>query len=130
MVQRKGKAYLKHIPNTGKWTIIKQIKENIDPKARVITDQYCSYTQLKYYGYNHEVINHKEAFIKGDVHTQNIENVWSHLKRGIYGVYRHVSKKYLQAYADEFAFRYNNRLNETGMFNALLSQVALVKKVG
>lgn len=40
--KRGGKAYLKHIPNTSKRTIIKQIKENIGPKARVITDQYGS----------------------------------------------------------------------------------------
>lgn len=130
MVQRNGKAYLKHIPNTGKWTLIKQIKENIDPKARIFTDQYPGYTQLSRYGLNHVWVNHQETYVKGDIHTQNAENVWSHLKRGIYGVYRHVSKKYLQAYADEFAFRYNHRKNERGMFNALLSQVALVKAVG
>ncbi|PIU04024.1 hypothetical protein COT44_00055 [Candidatus Shapirobacteria bacterium CG08_land_8_20_14_0_20_39_18] len=46
------KAYLKHIPNTGKWFLLQQIKDHIDPKARVITDEYYGYTQLKRYGYN------------------------------------------------------------------------------
>src|SRR4030042_3098624 len=127
MIKRGGKAYLRHVPNTGKWTLIKQIQEHVDPKARIITDQWPAYTNLSKYGYKHDWINHQETYVSGDIHTQNAENVWSHLKRGIYGVYRHVSKKYLQAYADEFAFRYNNRLNEGGMFNALLAQVALVR---
>lgn len=129
MIKRGGKAYLKHVPNTGKWTLIKQIKDYVSPKARIITDQWPAYTNLPQFGYKHDWINHKETFVLGDIHTQNAENVWSHLKRGIYGVYRHVSRKYLQAYADEFAFRYNNRTDEGGMFNALLLQVALVKKV-
>ena len=130
MVQRDGKAFLKHIPGTGKWEILDQVKNHISPKARVITDEYGSYTQLKHHGYRHDVTHHRSLkYVRGDIHTQNIENVWSHLKRGIYGVYRHVSKKYLQAYADEFAFRYNNRASSETMFFNLLKQVSLVKMI-
>lgn len=67
--------------------------------------------------------------LQRDVYIQNIGNVWSHLKRGIYGVYRHVSKKYLQAYADEFSFRYNSRKSSGQMFINLLKQVSLVKMI-
>ncbi len=130
MIKRDGKAVLKHVQNTGKWTLIEQIDKYVSPKARIITDQYAGYTQLKKRGYNHEFVNHNVTFVtKGDIHTQNAENVWSHLKRGIYGVYRHVSKKYLQAYADEYAFRYNNRKNSDKMFDILLNQIAFVKVV-
>lgn len=122
-----NKIYLKHIPNTGKWTLLSQIKEHIDPKARVITDQYRGYWQLPKYGYRHDFVNHKHTFVKGDIHTQNAENFWSILKRGIYGVYRIVSKKYLQAYADEYAWRYNHRKQPDTMFDELLKQVALVR---
>ena len=55
-----------------------------------------------------------------------MENVWSHLKRGLTGVYRVVSKKYLQAYVDEYAWRYNNRKYNSEMFDRLLMQVAEV----
>lgn len=107
MVEKQGRAYLKHIPNTGKYTLIEQIKENIDPKARVMTDELMSYTRLNKMGYDHQSVKHgKYEYVKGEAHTQNIENVWSHLKRRIYGVYRHVSKKYLQVYADKYAWRY------------------------
>lgn len=133
MVQRstngKGgtKAYLKHIPNTGKWSLLKQIKDHVDPQARVITDEYRGYTQLKYHGYRHDFVAHKETYVVGDIYTQNIENLWSILKRGIYGVYRVVSKKYLQAYIDEYTWRYNNRQYQDKMFERLLNEVANVR---
>ncbi len=130
MIKRDGKAYLKHIEGTGKWTLIEQIDRHVSPKARVITDQWGGYTQLKKRGYKHDVVNHNVTFVtRGDIHTQNAENIWSIIKRGIYGVYRHVSKKYLQAYVDEYAFRYNYRKSSDQMFDILLNQIALVKIV-
>lgn len=127
MVQREGKIYLKHVPNTGKYTLLRQIKDHVSPKATIYTDQYGSYKQLNRLGYNHSWVNHKKQFTYGDIYTQNIENFWSHLKRGITGVYRVVSKKYLQSYVDEFGFRYSNRNAGGGMFDLLLGQVAEVK---
>lgn len=123
------KAYLKHIPNTGKWTLLKQIKDHVDSKARVITDEYYGYTQLKYHGYSHDFVKHKDTYVVGDIYTQNVENLWSILKRGIYGVYRVVSKKYLQAYIDEYSWRYNNRNYQDKMFDRLLNEIANVKVV-
>lgn len=128
MVERDGKAYIKHIPSIGKWTLLEQIQMNVDPKARVITDDNRGYVQLRHHGFDHDSVNHSVGeYVRGDVYTQSIENVWSHLKRGIYGVYRHVSKKYLQAYADEYAWRYNHRFYAGKMFDGLLQQVATVK---
>lgn len=82
-LQRDGKVYLKHVAGTGKWTVIEQVKYYVDPKARVMTNEWVSYIQLKKHGYFHQSINHKKTFVMG----QGIENVWSHLKRGVYGVY-------------------------------------------
>jgi len=130
MAQRGGSVYIKHIPNTGKWTLLSQIKDHVDPKARIHTDEWAGYKNIHKYGYlNHMMVNHSsQEYTRGDVYTQNIENVWSHLKRGITGVYRIVSKKYLQAYADEYAFRYNRRkIGGEAMFNSLLNQIVNVK---
>lgn len=135
MVQRsdtgKGgvKAYLKHIPNTGKWTLLAQIKEHVDPQARVITDQWGGYIQLPKFGYQHDSVDHGKTYVVGDIYTQNIENLWSTIKRGIYGVYRVVSKKYLQAYIDEYSWRYNNRKYNDKMFERLLGEIANVKMI-
>lgn len=128
MVAREGKAYLRHVKNTGKWTLLEQIKLNVSPTARVFTDEFGSYISLPKYGYEHESVIHSTSqYVKGEVHTQNIENVWSHLKRGIFGVYRVVSKKYLQCYVDEYAFRYNNRRAGGQMFDLILKQVPEVR---
>ncbi len=120
-VENTRKAYLKHVPNSGKWTLVEQIKDHIDPTARVITDRYD--------GYMHEFVTHTKSYVLGDMYTQNAENIWSIVKRGIYGVYRVVSKKYLQAYIDEYAWRYNNRKSPT-MFDDLLRQVVTVMSLG
>ncbi|OGD94160.1 hypothetical protein A3A48_02785 [Candidatus Curtissbacteria bacterium RIFCSPLOWO2_01_FULL_37_9] len=129
MIQRGGHAYFKHIPNTGKWTLLNQIKENVSPRATIYSDEYGGYYHLPKFGYRHESVNHLLETVRGEVHTQNIENFWSHLKRGITGVYRVVSKKYLQCYVDEYAFRFNNRFAGGGMFDLLLRQIAEVKMI-
>lgn len=131
MIKRGGKAYFKHIPDTGRLTLVTQINEYISPKARVITDQHPGYAKLGQTGFNHFAVNHNVSYLtQDDIHTQNAENMWSNLKRGLYGVYRHVSKKYLQAYVDEYSFRYNNRNSSEKMFETLLSQVSLISSVG
>lgn len=129
-VQRGGKAYAKHVANTGKWTLLEQIQKNIDKNATIMTDNWRGYEQLSKYGYNHFAVNHGVSeYVRGEIHTNTIEGVWSQLKRGITGVYRHVSKEYLQDYVNEFTFRYNYRNLENGMFDLLLNRVGVVKPV-
>ena len=58
----------------------------------------------------HETVNHGiEEYVRGDVHTNTIEGYFSILKRGINGVYHHVSPQHLKRYLAEFDFRYNER---------------------
>lgn len=131
IVQRNGKAYFKHIPNTGKWTLLQQIKEHVDPTAHVMTDEYPAYVSLSKFGFAHDSVKHSvsEYVTAGLVHTNTVEGFWSILKRGVYGVYRVVSKKYLQTYVDEYAWRYNNRNYQGRMFDMLLGQIAEVKAI-
>ena len=90
IVKRKGEAYFKHIPNTGKWTLLAQIKEHVDPTARIMTDEYRSYTNLPRFGYQHDSVNHsKGTYVIGDVHNNTVEGFWSILKRGVYGVVKY-----------------------------------------
>jgi len=130
ILKRGGKIHLRHIPNTGRWTILKQIKENISTDATIYTDQLGAYKQLNQYGYNHSFVNHKETYvIKGtDIHTNSIEGFWSIFKRGVTGVYTHISPRYLQHYADEYGFRYGNRKLDD-MFYEMLRQIALKKSL-
>lgn len=128
ILKRQGEVYLKHVPNTGKWTLLQQIKEQVDPTARIMSDEARAYINLPELGYKHDSINHfANQYVLGDIHTNTIEGFWSILKRGIYGVYRVVSKKYLQSYADEYAWRYNHRQYNGYMFDLLLKQVPEVR---
>ena len=71
----------------------------------------------------HETVNHEVEYVRGDVHTQNIENYWSILKRGVYGIYHHVGDQYLPQYLSEFEYRFNRRqMNDAERFAALIAQ--------
>ncbi len=91
-----------------------------------MTDQLPAYMRLRKKGYKHDWVMHKKQFVKdGCIYTQNVENVWSHFKRGIQGVYRSVSRKHIQKYANEFAFRYSYR--KENMFDKLMLRIPTVK---
>lgn len=125
MVERGGRVKAKHVKSSGVRVLLPEIEQHVDNKAVVYSDEYGSYKKLSNLGYDHNSVNHSEyQYVVGRVHTQNIENVWSHMKRGIKGVYRHVDPSYLQAYIDEYAFRYSHRNDYQPMFWALLDNVS------
>jgi transposase-like protein len=79
----------------------------------IYTDQHWGYKGIgKEGGTRHETVSHaKEEWVRGDVSTQSIENVWSLLDRSILGSFHQLSTKHLPAYLDEISFRFNNREN-------------------
>lgn len=92
-------------------------------KNTVITDEFKAYNILdKKTNHIHLKVDHTKEFVsENGVHTNTIESFWATLKRGILGIYHHVSADYLQSYVNEFCFRYNNRKND-GMFDLVLKQ--------
>ncbi len=125
MVEREGRAKVRHVKSSGVRVLVPEIEKSVDNSAIVYTDEHGSYKLLNRRGYEHNTVNHGERqYVVGRVHTQNVENLWSNMKRGIKGVYRHVDPQYLQAYADEYAFRYSHRNDYQPMFWALLGKVA------
>jgi hypothetical protein len=105
------------------------VRHHVEPGTTMHTDAHIGYDNLKRY-FPHEVINHLEAYVRGQVHTNGIENFWSLLKRGLGGTYIAVEPFHLHRYVDEQVFRYNHRkdgaakLSDGDRFCALLSQVA------
>lgn len=127
MVERGGKARIKHVRSSGTRALVPEIQKNIEQTATIYSDEHGSYRLLKRRGYQHKTINHsQQQYVVGRVHTQNVENFWSQFKRDIYGVYRHCGKQYLQDYANEYAFRYSNRKNDTPMFELVLARLIAV----
>ena len=105
---------------TGK-QLFKILAEATKEGTTVITDQFTSYNILNKSKYIRLKVDHSERFADGFIHTNNVESFWATLKRGVYGIYHSVSPKYMQAYVDEFCFRYNNRKN-TDMFDLVLKR--------
>jgi transposase len=126
IVERKGRVIARVVPNVKEKTLLPIIATHVLPKSTIYTDNYVSYDNVRWMGksYRHHRINHSAGvYVQGHVHTQTIEGFWSLLKRGIEGVYHSVSKKYLQSYCDEYAYRYNHRKDAQPMFTSLLAQV-------
>jgi transposase-like protein len=114
------------VENAQRASLMPHILERVMPASTVYTDEYSSYRLLKRAGYNHKRVNHSEkVYVSGDVHTNTIEGFWSLTKRGIGGVYHSVSKKHLQDYLSEYAWRYNRRNDSESLFESLLLRAAL-----
>jgi len=128
MVQREGKAKVRHVRSTGVSVLQPEIEKSVDNRAVVYSDEHRSYVSLPKIGYEHNSVNHsRRQYVAGHIHTQNVENLWSNMKRGIRGVYRHVDPKYLQAYADEYAFRYSHRKHPS-MFWTLAGRIQKIEQ--
>src|SRR5580704_15957223 len=91
------------------------IRENVAPGAELNTDALKSYDGLD--EYTHKVVDHAEAYVDGTVHTNNMENFWSLLKRSIKGTYVSVEPFHLFRYLDEQSFRYNERATKENPLN-------------
>lgn len=121
MLQRDGKLKLAHVETTGKIALMEQIEHNIEKGTHIYSDENPAYINLKKYGYEHTIINHRKTYGYGTKHTNSIEGVWSHLKRGINGIQHWVSKKHLQRYCFEYMFKFNTRkMTDADRFSFLL----------
>lgn len=69
------------------------------------------------------LVNFEKEYVRGGFHNNTIEGFWSQLKRTIKGTHIHVSRKHLQKYVDEVAFRYEQRKNQDTMFETILSHI-------
>lgn len=86
------------------------IKERVKYSSTIYTDNASYYKGLDKDYAAHESVDHlKDEYVRGTIHTNSIEGAFSHFKRMIIGTYHQLSAKHLQAYCNEFAYRYNTR---------------------
>lgn len=113
-VERGGEIRLRVIPNTRKHHVTEFIEGAVENPQAIFTDELRSYNDipvsLPYT--RHEAVSHGgDEWVRGDVHTNSVEGVWSLFKRSIIGSYHQLSIKHLPAYLDEIEWRFNNRDN-------------------
>jgi len=94
------------VPNTRRETLQKEILNGINFGSRVYTDEAVAYDTLKA-KYVHGTVNHIDHYVRGQVHTNCLENFWSLMKRNLAGTYVAVEPFHLDRYLDEQMFRFN-----------------------
>jgi transposase-like protein len=106
--ERGGRTMAKVIENRTIQTIQGEIHKNVEVGSQVYSDDHIAYSDLDGLFFRHDTVNHAAGeYARGPVSTNSIESVWAVLKRGLYGVYHHISKKHTGRYVDEFTFRLN-----------------------
>jgi len=111
-IARKGNVVCQIIENADRLTMSQFVRQAVSNKVSLVaTDEHAGYKRLGR-EYPHQVVNHeKKEYVRGNVHTNNLDGFWSLLKRGVVGTYHQVSKDYLPLYLAEFSFRHNERKN-------------------
>jgi hypothetical protein len=112
-ISRKGNLVCKVIEKADAKTMTAFVRKTVSGNVDLVaTDENQGYYYLNALGYEHEAVSHRAGeYVRGNVHTNNIEGFWSLLKRGIVGTFHNVSKDYLPLYLNEFSYLHNNRKN-------------------
>jgi transposase-like protein len=102
------------------------IKEAVAPDAEcLMTDGHPAYFGIEDADTRHESVDHAHReYVRGNAHINSIENAWSLFKRSLIGSYHKVSAKHLDAYLDEFEWRFNNRKNPYLFRDTMLKLIA------
>jgi transposase-like protein len=100
------------------------VRETVEQGTTINSDEHGGHWRMDS-EYTHEMVNHLETYVQGNVHTNTLENLWSLLKRGLSGTYVSVEPFHLFRYVDEQAFRYNERRATDGArFLMVLAAIA------
>jgi len=123
ILEREGRVRAAVIPDRTKPVIQEHIRGNVEKGSNVYSDEF-GHTWKMDDEYTHGIVNHLEAYVEGNVHTNGLENFWSLLKRGLSGTYVSVEPFHLFRYIDEQAFRFNNRkLTDAERFAMVMSNI-------
>ena len=107
-----SKVRTKVVDNRMKKALQSEIRQHVEAGSAIFTDALKSYDGLT--EFEHQVVDHAVEYVRGNVHTNGLENFWSLLKRGLKGRYISVEPFHLFRYLDEQMFRYNNRKDDDG----------------
>lgn len=124
LLERHGEVRTVVVDSTSRWSLQPHVREHVKAGAHVFTDALPSYAGLDP-EYVHNVIDHAECYVKGNVHTNGIENFWALFKRCIKGTHISIEPFHLFRYLDAQSFRFNNRKVKDGeRFAKVLGSIA------
>ena len=123
ILDRGGEVRVNVVPNQKRATLQFEIKKNVKKGSVVYTDALASYEGLDTL-YIHEMIDHAVEYVRGEIHTNGMENFWALLNRMLGGTYVSVAPKHLTRYCAEEAFRFNKRKGtDAKRFRQVMSNV-------
>jgi transposase-like protein len=110
MLDREARQVRAHvIPEMKREVLMEASLGNVEKGSTIYSDGLRDYQPLRNMEFVHETVNHVNEYVRGQIHTQGIEDFWSLLKRGPRGTYVAVEPFHLERYIGEQVFRYNNR---------------------
>jgi transposase-like protein len=122
--QRGGRMHAETIKNTKTDSLRNPILRMVEKGSTVSTDEHRAYSLLKRDGYIHGAVHHnKGEYVRGEHHTNSVENFWKIFKNSIRSTHISVSRKYMDRYLKEFTFRANHRGMANAMFDLLIASV-------
>ena len=108
-VERGGKVVAEVAENLTGRKILDFIKRAVKIEdSELMTDEFHAYNAIGR-EMKHQIVNHKEQFVDGDVHTNTIEGFWSLIKRAWYGSHHHYTTGFTPLYVAERCYVYNYR---------------------
>lgn len=110
LVERGGRVTTRVIERVSASNLKAALQENVEPEARIMTDEFKGYNSVGKVFAEHATVNHSDGeYARGDVNVNSAESFFALLKRGVNGTFHHVSKTHLSRYCDEFSFRWGQR---------------------
>lgn len=111
LIQRGGNFEARTIKHATRKILTGIVLSRVQKGSTVYTDELPAYKSLGE-NYNHDaVMHHRDEWVRGEVYTNSVENAWSLFKRSVVGSFHQISRKHMDAYLDEFEWRFNNREN-------------------
>jgi transposase-like protein len=111
LVERGGAARSFHTDGHSVASIVPIVRQNIRRESKLMTDAAQHYKVVGKEFAEHGRVEHKRGeYVRGEIHSNTVENYYSIFKRGMKGIYQHCSEKHLHRYLSEFDFRYSHRI--------------------
>ena len=119
-----SKVTARHVPDTSAATLHAAVRAVVEPGSELFTDAHRGYRGLSA-DYIHQTVDHSIEYVRGNVHTNGLENFWSLFKRTVKGTYVSIEPFHLEPYVVEQTFRFNERKdNDGGRFRKVLGSVS------